>query len=209
MSDDAGNAVSSRFSPQLTPWLAFGWTAAIVFVWLFQYEAGLIPVQFLQFVSATAPALRLGPNFGHFWVQRIADAGNIAILLLLAFWIGALIVGRITRERNLLVALIAVAMGLWVLAVAVLLVGTFSVANIPLVLVMGLCLVFRSPRSFLCRGNRVRLDGWSRFLLALIIVAAVLNLLGAISPPFEYDELEYHLGAPAEYIKAGRAEKLD
>ena len=25
-----------------------------------------------------------------------------------------------------------------------------------------------------------------------------------MTPPFEYDELEYHLGAPAEYIKAGR-----
>src|SRR6266436_7415617 len=108
MSDDAGKGVSSRFSPQLTPWLAFGWTAAIAFVWLFRYEAFLIPVQFLHFVLATAPTLRFGPDFGHFLVQRIADAGTIASLLFLAFWIGALIVGRITQERSLLVALIAV-----------------------------------------------------------------------------------------------------
>jgi 4-amino-4-deoxy-L-arabinose transferase-like glycosyltransferase len=41
-------------------------------------------------------------------------------------------------------------------------------------------------------------------MLACVIAAALLNLLSAMTPPFEYDALEYHLGAPAEYIKAGR-----
>ena len=41
-------------------------------------------------------------------------------------------------------------------------------------------------------------------MLALVVAAAAINLLGAVVPPFEYDELEYHLGAPSEYLKAGR-----
>src|SRR5207244_343934 len=59
-------------------------------------------------------------------------------------------------------------------------------------------------RSSFRFAGRQPLDGWSRLMLALIVVAAAINLLGAVVPPFEYDELEYHLGAPSEYLKAGR-----
>ena len=41
-------------------------------------------------------------------------------------------------------------------------------------------------------------------MLACLAVAALLSLPGALVPTFDYDSLEYHLGAPAEYLKAGR-----
>src|SRR5258707_102760 len=105
MNDDVGAALPTRFSPQLTPWLAFGWTAAVAFVWFFQYEACLIPVQLFHFVVATAPTLHLGSYFGRFLV----DAGVVAGILALAFWLGAIVVGKLTAERGLLVGLIALA----------------------------------------------------------------------------------------------------
>jgi len=200
MNNGAGAAFPTRFSPRLTPWLAFGWTAAIALLWLFRYEACLVPVQLFQFVVATVPTLRLGSHFGRFW----ADAVVVAGILLLAFWLGAIVVGKLTTERGLLVALIALAIGLWILAVAVLIVGSFSTAKLPFVFALAVCFVVQSPRSFFRDGSKVQFNGW----VALIIVAALLNLLGALAPPFEYDELEYHLGAPSEYLKAGRIIEL-
>jgi hypothetical protein len=52
-------------------------------------------------------------------------------------------------------------------------------------------------------GPNESLDAWGKAMLACIIVAGLLSLPGTFAPPFEYDELEYHLGAPAEYIRAG------
>jgi hypothetical protein len=204
MIDGARAAFSSRFSPQLTRWLALGWTAAIAFVWLFRYEAWVLPVQFNQLLMETIPSLRIGPHFGEFWVARLADAGCLIGILAAAFGVGAIVVSQVSGEKGLLAGLFALAIGLWVTVVAVLSIGAFSVAHCGWVLALLVCWIHPAPREFFHRSQGERLDGWSRFVPTLIGVAALLNLLGAMAPPFEYDELEYHLGALSEYVRAGK-----
>ena len=108
MTDDARVA----FSPHLRQWLAFGWTCTIAFVWLFRYEAWILPVQFCQLLIETIPILRIGSHFGEFWVARFADAGCLAGILAGAFGVGAIIVSQISDEKGLLAGLFALAIGL-------------------------------------------------------------------------------------------------
>jgi hypothetical protein len=200
MGTDAPSAISFRLTPNLARLLAFGWVAAVAFVWLFQYEAWVYPLQWVHVVVKALPALRFGPHFDLRWREALCVAGILAT----AFPVGAVILRRFTIERNLLTGLFALAAGLWVVAVAVLVVGSVSVRAVPGVFILAGCWALPAPRRFFHKTKLGRLDGWAKVMLALIVVAAGLNLLGALTPPFEYDELEYHLGAPAEYLKAGR-----
>src|SRR5437867_9556638 len=110
MTDDAGATFSYRFSPQLTRWLAFGWAAAMAFVFLFQYEAWLAPLQLAHLIVANLPALRVGPHFGAFWAARFLDVACVVAIFAAAFPVGVLII----RKGGLF----ALATGLWVVAVA-------------------------------------------------------------------------------------------
>ncbi len=204
MNPDADASLPTRFSSHLTPWLVFGWTAAVLSVWLFRYDAVFLPVQFLQLAGATLPTLRIGPYFGELWSPRLGDAVFLAGLFAAAFGVGAVPVSKLTGERGLLAALFALAVGLWLVAAAVLMIGTVSVAQTGWVLTLLATWWLPAPREFVRRWRGERWDGWTAFFLALMVAAAVLNLPGALLPPFEYDELVYHLGAPGEYIKAGR-----
>ncbi len=204
MSDDAGAVLTSRFSPPVTRLLAFGWAAALAFVFLFSYDAFLIPVQFAQIMAVNLPALRIGPQFGGFWLARLADAGCVAAILLTAFGTGALVVGLLTSERSMLTGLVALATGLWCVAVVVLVIGAVSVSRIPWTFALLLCWLGPVPRSFFRQASVERFDCWSKFMVVLVIVAGALCLASACAPPFEYDELEYHLGVPSEYLKAGQ-----
>ena len=68
------------------------------------------------------------------------------------------------------------------------------------------CWLLPAPRRFVggFHVSTERTDGWAKLMVACILLAAALNLAGALAPPFEYDELEYHLGALADYQRAGR-----
>jgi 4-amino-4-deoxy-L-arabinose transferase-like glycosyltransferase len=205
MTEKAATPVSLRFSLRLTTWLALGWVAAITLVWLFRFDdTWLWPSQLLQLVAATAPSLRVGPYFVEFWTARFLDLVFIGALFAAAFAIGAIVVELLTEEKGMLAGLFAMAIGLWVVAVLVMIIGAFSVARTGWVLSVLLAWLAPAPRRYIQRVRLGKLDGWSKLLLAFAILAGVLNLLGAVAPPFEYDELVYHLGAPAEYIKAGR-----
>lgn len=52
-------------------------------------------------------------------------------------------------------------------------------------------------------------DPFCRWVLAALAVVFVFNLLGCFLPPLDYDVIEYHLGAPAEYLRAGRMHFLE
>lgn len=200
MTDESRAAFSERFSPQLTRWLAFGWATVIAFIWLFQYEAA----QFWPLLVDLLPAPHLGSHFGEFWIARLKDAGTVAGILATAFAVGAIVVRRLTKETGLLTGLFAIALGFWIMAVTVLVMGASSIAHVRWTFVFLLCWAHPAPRSLIHWRRGERWDGWSRFLLCLIVVAALINLPGALAPPFEYDELEYHLGALTEYGKAGK-----
>jgi Dolichyl-phosphate-mannose-protein mannosyltransferase len=205
MGHESDGATSLRFSPRLARLLAFGWAAALAFVYLFHYDGWLAVIQLGHFGAISFPTLHFGPHFGEFVRGHLGDALCVLVILAAAFAVGAVVVNRVTPEKSMLTALFALAIGLWALAVATLCVGAISVPKIPWVLVLLTCWALSAPRKFLVRPSRAvqSLDGWSRLMLAFIIVTSVLCLLPALTPPFEYDSLEYHLGAPADYVRAG------
>ncbi len=189
--------------------LAIGWVTGLALLYLVRYDGWLAPVQCAQVLWSALPTLRFGPHFAEFARGRFADLGCVAALLATAFAVGATVTGRWSPRRDRLGALVALAMGLWLTAVAVLVLGALTTSLVRWVYAGAACWLLPAPRSFIRRFANPpqpaeRLDGWTRFLLVCFVVAAVLNLVGAMVPPFEYDELEYHLGAPAEYLRAGR-----
>ncbi len=46
--------------------------------------------------------------------------------------------------------------------------------------------------------------GFEYWLAAIVLLVFAANFLAAFAPPLDYDELEYHLAAPAQYLGAGR-----
>jgi 4-amino-4-deoxy-L-arabinose transferase-like glycosyltransferase len=201
------NDLSWRFAPRLTQLLAIGWVTIVALLFLVCYDGWLVPVNFASQVCGALTTFAVGPHFGEFWRTGLADAGCVVAIVVTAFATGAVAIERLTPEKNLWSALFSLAAGLWILSLAVLMVGFFSTSWLPLVLLLAGCWMLPAPRRFFA-PNRVaamgKLDGWEKFMLACMAVAALLSLPGALVPPFDYDSLEYHLGAPAEYLKAGR-----
>ena len=191
-----GAASTFRFTPTVTRWLAGGWTAALAILFLLHYNAWLQPVWLCQVHLDFHP----GPHFGEFWQTRLLDGGWCLAVLATAFAAGSVLLDRFVRERNLLTGLFALGVGLWVMATTVLLIGLGSVTQTGWVFLLAAGWLSPAPRAYFRNLHRPAINGW----WVLVAVAAVLCLAGALAPPFEYDELEYHLGAPSEYIKAGR-----
>jgi hypothetical protein len=51
---------------------------------------------------------------------------------------------------------------------------------------------------------------WLQYALAIIIIVlAALNVLRSYVPPIEYDEMEYHLAAPARYVRDGHVGAIE
>ena len=190
--DMTGNPSDSN----LRRWLAVGWAAAIALIFLYRYDAWQFPI----LLGQALPAIQLGPYFNAFWRERLLDAGKCAAVLTTAFAAGSVLIHRLTKERNLLTGLFALAAGLWLLATGVLIIAEFSVAHTGWIFLLAGGWLLPAPRAYFHRAGKFAANPW----LALIVIAALLGLLGAMAPPFEYDELEYHLGAPSEYLKAGR-----
>ena len=185
-----------RFSPNLTRWLAGGWAAALAIIFLFRYDAWLQPIWLCQNLSE----LRPGPHFAEFWQARILDVGWCAAVLATAFAAGSVLIDRLVRERTLLTGLFSLGVGLWLMATGILIIGMFSTAQTVWIFTLAGAWLLPAPRAYFHNLHRPQINGW----LVLVAVALALCLAGALTPPFEYDELEYHLGAPSEYIKAGQ-----
>ena len=139
----------------------------------------------------------------------LADFALLAALFATAFAMGAVVIQKLVPRGGRLGGLFALAVGFWIVAVGVLVLGLVSVAAVPWVFVGALCWGLRAPRELVRdalssrKDDREPLDGWSKLMLVLILLAAVLTLPGVLAPPYEYDELEYHLGGLADYRQAG------
>ena len=152
----------------------------------------------------------MGPFFLHSFLGCATGFIFLAGLLATAYGVGAVVLRAIMAPRDWLEVLLALAVGFWLLAVGGLAVGAVSIAAVPLVFAGALCWLTRAPREYLraawstARKQSQPLDSWSKVALILVAVAAVVTLPGVLAPPLDYDELEYHLGALAEYQRAGR-----
>lgn len=180
------------------------WALAVSVIFVLQYENWVKPLILGQLLGAASSVFFVGPHFGEFWGQRLLDIGWCIAVLFSAFGVGSVLTSRWTRDHNLLTGLFALAAGFWALAVTVLVIGAVDVTAVRCVFVFAACWVLPPPRRFLKKIVWPETDGWTWIMLIVVIIAVLINFLGATTPPFEYDELEYHLGAPVEYIKNGR-----
>ena len=205
MRTELTDAAAFRFAPGLTQLLVVGWVAIVAFVLLFRCDGWLMPVQLARLAGASLSVLAVGPHFAEFWRGRLMDAGCVAAILATGFAVGAAALERWTPEKDLLTALFCLTTGLWVLSVAILLIGAVSISGVPWAFLLAGCWALPAPRRFFHRIETMpeKLDGWTRGVLACVSAVALVNLICAWVPPFEYDELEYHLGTLAEYVKAG------
>ena len=206
MQTTSDRAASPWLRPEFARLLAILWVVGLALVYLVRYGAWILPWQAANLFGAALPALRVGPHFQEFWIARAYDFACVIGIAVAALGLGATVTDRLVAKRDVLGALVALAVGLWLLAVLVLVAGSVSIANIPLVSLTLLCWFLPAPRKFV-RDFQVstdRTDRWAKLMVACVVLAAVLNLAGALAPPFEYDELEYHLGALADYQHAGR-----
>jgi hypothetical protein len=198
-------ATSAWLRPELARLLAIIWGVGLALVYLVRFGAWGLPLQLADMVGASLPGLRVGPHFGEFWTARAGDVVCVLGIVAAALGLGATVGNRLIARRDVLGALFAVAIGLWLLAVLTLVVGAISIAKVPYVLLALACWLLPAPRKFLSdfHVSTEHTDGWGKWMVACIALAAALNLAGALVPPFEYDELEYHLGALADYQRAG------
>ena len=201
MQTTSDRAASPWLRPEFARLLAILWVVGLALVYLVRYSAWLLPWQAANLFVAALPALRVGPHFQEFWTARVYDFVCLIGIVAAALGLGATVANRLVTKRDILGALFALAVGFWSLAVLVLVVGSVSITKVPLVGLALLCWFLPAPRRFV-RDFQVstdRTDGWAKWMVACIVFAAALNLAGALAPPFEYDELEYHLGALADY----------
>jgi 4-amino-4-deoxy-L-arabinose transferase-like glycosyltransferase len=206
MQTTSDRAASPWLRPEFARLLAILWVVGLALVYLVRYGAWILPWQAVDLLGMVLPTFHIGPHFQEFWIARAYDFGCVVGIVVVALGLGATVTDRLVGKRDVFGALLALAVGFWLLAVLVLVAGSVSIANIPLVCLALLCWVLPAPRKFV-RDFQVstdRTDGWAKLMVACIVLAAVLNLAGALAPPFEYDELEYHLGALADYQRAGR-----
>lgn len=205
MQTTSDRAASSWLRPEFARLLAIFWVVGLALVYLVRYGAWILPWQAASLFGAALPALHIGPHFQEFWIARVYDFGCVIGIVAAALGLGITVTDRLVVKRDILGALLALAAGFWLLAVLVLVAGSVSITKVPWVCLALLCWLLPAPRKFV-REFQVStdpIDGWAKLMIACIVLAAVLNLVGTLAPPFEYDELEYHLGALADYQRAG------
>jgi hypothetical protein len=197
---------TSWLRPEFARFLAILWVAGLALIYLLRYHAWLLPFQLADMVAVSLPSLHTGPYLREFWKARGYDFACVIGIVGTALGLGATVTHRLISRRDVLGVLLALAVGFWLLAVLVLVAGAVSVAHVPRVFLVCLCWLLPPPRKFMREFyvSTERTDAWTKLIGACFLIAAVLNLAGAMAPPFEYDELEYHLGALADYQRAGR-----
>jgi hypothetical protein len=191
--------------PEFARLLAIFWVVGLALVYLVRYGEWVLPWQAANLFGATLPALHIGPHFQEFWIARTFDFGCVIGIVAAALGLGIVVTDRLAPKRDVLGALLVLAVGLWLLAVLTLVAGAVSIAKVPLVSLTLFCWLLPAPRKFVCdfQVSTDKTNGWAKLMIACLLLAAALNLTGALVPPFEYDELEYHLGALADYQRAG------
>ena len=196
----------SWLRPEFKRLLAILWVVGLALVYLIRCGAWVLPLQLAAIINTSMPALCVGPHFREFWTARMYDVGCVVAIVAASLGLGAMVAGRLITRRDVLGMLFALGVGLWFLAVLVVVTGAASIAKVPYTFLTLACWLLPAPRKFVgdFYVSTECTDSWAKLMLACILLAAALNLAGALAPPFEYDELEYHLGALADYQRAGR-----
>ena len=206
MQTASDRAASPWLRPEFARLLAILWVVGLALVYLVRFGAWVVPSQLAELIGASLPGFHVGPHFREFWTARAHDVVCVLGIVAAALGLGATAGNRFIARRDVLGVLFALAIGLWCLAVLTLIVGAISIAKVPYVFLTLACWCSPAPRKFIrdFYVSTEHTDGWGKLMIVCLVLAALLNLAGALAPPFEYDELEYHLGALADYQRAGR-----
>jgi hypothetical protein len=206
METASDRGASAWLRPEFARFVLILWVVGVSLIYLIRFDGWVLPLELVATIHASMPVLHVGPHLREFWTARMCDFGCVVAILAAALGLGATGADKLIARRDVFGMLLALGIGLWLLAVLVLIAGAASIAAVPYMLLTLACWALPSPRRFVggFHLSMERTDGWAKLMLACILVAAVLNLPGALAPPFEYDELEYHLGALADYQRAGR-----
>jgi len=108
-------------------------------------------------------------------------------------------------------ALFGAGLGLGVFSLVTLLLGLAGVLNrlifffaLIALFALGIKELFALVSGLKSGLRQTRLSLFSLILIAFVALFLVLLFLAAFMPPMDYDDLEYHLGAPAQFLKSGR-----
>jgi hypothetical protein len=205
MQTASDRAAPPRLNPQFARIVAILWAAGLALVYLIRYDGWMVPFQLVGYLGSFLSALHVGPYFREFWTARGWEFLCVAAIVVTATGLGAVVTSGLIQRRDILAVLFALAAGFWLLAVLILIAAAVSVAFVPYVFVVMLCWLLPAPRKLVRNffSSTEKIDGWAKLMIACVVLAMLLNLPGTLAPPFEYDELEYHLGALTDYQRAG------
>ncbi len=205
--------------PAWKKWLGFVWCSGIGLIYLCYFNGLLFPILFVQLLTNTFSTLSIGPYFYEFWQARMGDILVVLCLLINALGLGVMLAKSWIDPTDQSHSFLFLSFGLWIIAVLVLLIGAVSVHGVPWVFVTSIVWLFQPPRKFLGnffnRQDSKDIDSgrveiwWQRILWGILIGMALLNLFNSMTPPLEYDELEYHLGALRDYQRIGKVDFLE
>ncbi len=151
-------------------------------------------------------------------VRFLGNASSLLfapLFVLLAVALGDWLLGRVVRVREEFSGrwLFAAGWGFGAFSIGTLVVGMIGIPNtfVAWIALALLAVLLRERSGALLLRLHKRIDEAlrSRVSAATVLVAVVglvvcLNVLRAFVPPMEYDEMEYHLAAPAKYMRDGR-----
>jgi hypothetical protein len=200
-----------RFSSRTTAVIALVWL--IGGLWLYFVHLGKRGLFHagLWLLGDSVRRIGIPPGCG----GRILDVGALLLLLASAWCVGLAMLRalRWIEKLDTLNHLLAIALGLGLWAWFVLIAGMLGAIApglyaLPAFLSL-LLIVWHKPWltkswSVFRQRAREKLRPFEVFLIACLVLGAVLHIIPAFAPEIEYDTLEYHLGALKEYQKAGR-----
>ncbi len=213
-----------RWLPPSASGLLLLWPCVLVLIYLLPpgwwnlwlgLDRGSFITEAISLGLATLGNLRFGANFGALMLGRTLDLGVMTLFLVSATLVGLAILRALKWIENLtlLNGLMALVIGVLVLGDAVLLLGLAGMMYPwifwSLVIVPAIVAAVYDRRLFqtIRRSQTAATEQFGlfeKFLIALVILAVGMNLIAAFTPEAEYDALEYHLGAPKEYLQDGR-----
>ena len=174
------------------------------------------PIWLLLISSAIASATGvfvIGPGHSYLaiWGPRLLA---LLLALMVSFVIyssGQLLLRFFYQEPGLDAIIISWALGTLIVPGAILILGYAGWLHLPGVLIVITAINIAGWRQWCQLYTQITdlIAQWRQaappvtIILALAFSLLLLNLLHACMPPLDYDVLEYHLGAPAEYYKHG------
>ena len=154
------------------------------------------------------------PAFNTMLLDHIASIVQVCLLLVAAIGLGSFILRRLRYEAE---PIRAVALGLGAISLLVLLLGALGLMDYAFLALMVVLLGLfggEGAEQIGAVGERMRAFILQRTIFhslvtLTVLLVVVLNIVRCFIPPLDYDVLEYHLGAPAQYVRDGRIHFLD